>query len=226
MDDWIWIVVALAAVAVVLLSVYFGLRRAAQRRRSARLRERFGPEYDTAVRRFGRTQGERHLEELLDRHDQRRVRDVTDGERDVALRSLEAVQTSFVDSPVTAVRAADQLVFDVLRERGYPLETLDERASALAVEEPELAHRYRQAHGTLAGADTADGSDGGDVARLRDAFLTYRDLLRELVGAPDVTGRLVTGPAPETSDLDADHHGSDERGDHEQMGGYDEAHRG
>lgn len=191
-----WIVVAAAAVVVVLVVLLVVVRGASRRRHSARLRARFGPEYDTAVHRFGRTQGERHLEELLHRHDQRRVRDVTDDERDDALRSIEAVQTSFVDSPVTAVRTADRLVFDVLRERGYPLETLDERASALAVEEPDLAHRYRQAHATLTASDTGSGDGAGDdVGHLRDAFLTYRDLLRGLVGAPEVTGRLTTAPA-------------------------------
>lgn len=194
-----WILIAVGGALVLLLVLLLAVRATRRRRHSARLRARFGPEYETAVHRFGRVQGERYLEELLDRHDARHVRDVSHDERAAALQSLEAVQASFVDSPATAVRAADQLVFDVLRERGYPLESIDARASALAVEEPDLAHRYREAHAALTSADGA-GAGADDVGRLRDAFLTYRELLHGLVGAPSVSGRLVTAPATGATD--------------------------
>ena len=122
----------------------------------------------------------------------RRIRAITPEERDAALQSWEAVQASFVEMPVGAVRAADHLVFGVLQERGYPLETVDDRASALSVENPELAYRYREAQAALARAEASDASDGADVDRLRNALLTYRDLLHELVDAPHVQGRLTT----------------------------------
>jgi len=205
MKDWMWILVVVAAIVVVAILLVTVVRRAARHRRSTRLRDRFGPEYETAVHRFGRMEGERHLEELLARHEERRIREASDEERDTAMRSLTAVQTSFVDSPVTAVRAADQLVFDVLRERGYPLESLDERASALAVDEPELAHRYREAHGTLA---RADATGDQDVAGLRDAFVSYRELLRDLVGAPSVGGRVVTEVIADMGDRPAPDRGT------------------
>jgi len=190
-------VVAVLVVIAVLVMLAIRLRRS---RHSARLRRRFGPEYDMAVRRLGRTQGERHLESRLHDHGQRRIRSVTPEEREAALRSFEAVQTSFVETPVGAVRAADQLVFDVLRERGYPLETVDDRASAVSVDDPELAYRYREAQSALARAEsTAQGSDGPDIDRLRAALLTYRDLLHELVDAPRVQGRLTTSAGADRS---------------------------
>ena len=191
MADWIWILIAAAVVVVLIVLAVVLISRARQRRHTSRLRSRCGPEYDSAVKRFGRAEGERHLEERLEQHESRRYREVDDEERDAALQAWDAVQLSFVDSPVGALRTADQLVYDVLRERGFPMETLDDRASAMSVESPELAHRYRTAHAELAQAETTDTRD---VGRLRDAFLTYRDVLGELVGAPAVEGRLSTRP--------------------------------
>lgn len=186
-----WILIAGAAAVVVVVLLVMMVGRARTRRRTARLRARFGPEYDTAVDRYGRVEGERLLEERLREHRSRRLRDVTPEEREAAIRSWNAVQASFVDSPATAVHAADQLVYDVLRDRGYPLESVDARASALSVDDPHLAHRYRRAHAELARAEATDG--GADVGRLRDALLAYRDLLQELVGVPSLEGRLTTG---------------------------------
>lgn len=218
MDDWVWILIAAAAVVVVVVLFVMLVSRARARRRTARLRARFGPEYDTAVERFGRVEGERLLEERLRAHGSRRLRSVTPEERDAAIQSWNAVQASFVDSPATAVRAADQLVYDVLRDRGYPLESVDERASALSVDDPELAHRYRRAHAELARAEATDG--GADAGRLRDALLSYRDVLQELVGVPSLEGRLTTrtdeaaasAPDPHAPDL---HAGDEHAGDHE-----------
>jgi hypothetical protein len=188
-DSWMWILIAVAAAIVLVLVVMLVVSRVRRNRRTARLRDRFGPEYETAVHRFGRNEGEAYLEGVLREHASRRIRDVSPDERDGALESWQAIQSSFVDAPVTAVREADQLVFGVLRERGYPLETVDARASALSVDQPELANRYRSAHASLA---SAESSGETDVAVLRDALLTYRELLRELVGAPAVQGRLTT----------------------------------
>jgi hypothetical protein len=48
MDAWLWILIA--AVVVVILFLIFGLgTRRRTRARSARLRDRFGPEYDHVV---------------------------------------------------------------------------------------------------------------------------------------------------------------------------------
>ncbi len=161
MDNWLWILIAIVVVVVVAAVLLKALGRMRRRRRTARLQRQFGPEYDMAVRRLGRAEGERHLEGRLHDHGQRRIRSVTPEERDAALASWEAVQASFVETPVGTVRAADQLVFDVLRERGYPLERLDDRASALSVDNPELAYRYREAQAILARADASDAGPTG-----------------------------------------------------------------
>jgi len=179
MDDWIWIVIAAAVVVILVLVVLAVLRSAHQRHRSRNLQSRFGPEYDRTVKRSGRDRGEEDLEERVRAHEERPLREISPEQRERALAEWRALETRFVDSPVPAVRDADHLVYEMLRERGYPLDTVDDRAEALSVERPDLAVKYRDAHQALvAGEERGDS----DVTRLRDAMLTYRDLLNELVG--------------------------------------------
>jgi hypothetical protein len=198
MDSWWWIVIAAAAVVLVVVAI-LAASRLRRRRRTARLRKRFGPEYGTAVQRLGRSQGEEHLEGLIRASKERERRSVAPEVCDASWRSFDAAQTEFVESPVTAVRAADQVVYDALREAGYPVGTVEERASAVAVDEPELAHRYRSAHAELA---HADADERVDVGRLRDALLTYRDLLVVIVGEPP-TSPSADGPGDPSTTRDA-----------------------
>jgi len=189
MEDWVWIAIGVAAALIVVLVVVRLATRSRRRHRSQELRDQFGTEYDRVVDRTGRDEGEEALRERVRQHDARALRDVTDEERDAALASWQSVQMTFVESPATAVRDGEHLVFEVLRERGYPLESIEDRAAAISVEEPELAGRYREAHAALVQAE----SDGAkDMTRLRDALLTYRTLLYRLVGAAETSGRLTT----------------------------------
>ena len=189
MDDWVWIAIGVAAALIVLLALVLLVTRARRRHRSKVLRDRFGPEYDRVVGHNGREEGEEALRERMRQHDSLALRDVTDEEREAALASWQSVQMTFVESPATAVRDGEHLVFEVLRERGYPLESVEDRASAISVEEPELAGRYREAHAALVHAES---NGAKDMTRLRDALLTYRTLLYRLVGAPETPGRLTT----------------------------------
>jgi hypothetical protein len=198
-DDWVWILIIVGGGLAVVALLPWGFQRWRRQHRSARLRARFGPEYEHAVRRYGREHGERHLEAVLDSHDQLELREVSAEERDAVLQSWLDVQTMFVETPVTAVHEADRLVYRVLRERGYPLETVDDRATALSVDKPALANRYREANLALA---YAENTSRADVNKLRDALLTYRDLLHDLVGA-SVSDR-VTAPPPTSTPTTTD----------------------
>ena len=193
MDDWVWIAIGVAAALIVLFVVVLLTARARRRHRSKALRDRFGPEYDRVVGHTGREEGEEALRGRVRQHDSLALREVTDEERDAALASWQSVQMTFVEAPATAVRDGEHLVFEVLRERGYPLESIEDRASAISVEEPELAGRYREAHAALVHAES---NGAKDMTRLRDALLTYRTLLYRLVGAAESPGRLTTTGQP------------------------------
>ena len=127
MNIWIWIVIIVAAV-VVAAAVVFGGRWAWGRGRSAALRRRFGPEYERVVAGHGRRRGEEQLRARVRRHDELVLRELAPDRELAVLEAIAHAQQSFVDSPLTALRDADRIVFEVMHERGYPVEGADARA--------------------------------------------------------------------------------------------------
>ncbi len=182
--EYVPIVIAVVAIALVVALVVLAARR--NRRRSA-LRERFGPEYDEAVRRGkDRRAVEERLEALARRRDSLEIHDVEPQEHERFAQRWDAAQLRFVDDPGQAVADADALVNDVLRSRGYPVENFDDRAALVATDHQDVVEGYRRAHDTFA-AHLQGGS--GDTEELRQAFVGYRDVFTRLnVPAEDPSG--------------------------------------
>lgn len=181
MPTWGWVVLVLA-VLVVLTVLLLGRRRAARR---GALRDRFGSEYDRAVREGGdRRAVEQHLSEVSQRRDELRIDDLTPQAAVVYRDRWDAAQARFVDEPGQAVADADRLVTEVLRERGYPLEDFDDRAALVATDHPDVVEHYRAAHdGYLRHLQ----SPASDTEELRQAFVHYRSLFHALAGPTDPT---------------------------------------
>jgi hypothetical protein len=163
------IVVAILAVVAVL---------AAQRQRSRRLRERFGPEYERTLARTGdRRAGE---SQLAEREQRRRQLEVVELDAPARTRYMEAwrvTQGKFVDDPVAATREADELVSSVMRDRGYPVDDFEQRVGDISVDHPQVAENYRAAHAvSLANERGLASTDD-----LRQAFVHYRSLFAELL---------------------------------------------
>jgi hypothetical protein len=163
-------------VIILLALLVAGLVLAARRRRQRRdaLQQRFGPEYDRAVERHGgQKQAEAHLADVAERRDALQIRDLSpDERRDFGDRWM-AVQTAFVDDPTGAVRDADVLVAEVMRQRGYPVDDFDTKADMVAADHPLIAEHYRAAH-SLAGPQRS-------TEEKRQAFVHYRALFAELL---------------------------------------------
>ena len=174
MDNTTLIVVVAVAVLVVLAVVWM----VTQQRRRAHLKDRFGPEYDQALRQH---QDPRAAErELLDR--ERRVArlDITPLTRDDATRFSEAwrtIQSRFVDDPKGAVVDADRLVDEVMRTRGYPLGDFEQRAADISVDHPRVVNNYRSAR-VIAGRNTRGETN---TEELRQALVHYRELFADLL---------------------------------------------
>ena len=138
----IWVLII---VIVVLLAVVGAL--AYRQRRSAQLREGFGPEYDRAVDERG---DQRAAEaELRERRERRRsydIRPLGATARDRYAERWRATQAQFVDQPASALTDADTLVAEVMRERGYPVEDFEQQAADVSVDHPEVVEHYRKAH--------------------------------------------------------------------------------
>src|SRR6185437_9197882 len=96
-------------------------------------------------------------------------------------RDWDGAQSRFVDDPGQAVADADGLVNAVLRSRGYPVDSFDDRAALVATDHQDVVEGYRTAHDTFA-AHLQGGSS--DTEALRQAFLHYREVFGRL-NVPD-----------------------------------------
>jgi len=174
MPSWVWVVIAIAVVAVLAVVVWQALAR----RRTGRLQQQFGSEYD---RTLGSTDSKRDAEAELQAREERRerleIRPLSQAARDRYLQSWQRVQAEFVDDPRGAVASADSLIRSVMAERGYPVKDFDQRAADISVDHPQVVENYRHGH-RLAQA-SADGSDSTED--LRQAMRHYRALFDELV---------------------------------------------
>ena len=165
-----WVLV----IVVVVLLVVVGLLLLRQRR-SAQLREGFGPEYDRALDEHG---DQRAAEaELRERRDRRRSYDIKPLEESARQRYIErwkATQAKFVDQPASALTDADELLAEVMRERGYPVEDFDQQAADVSVDHPHVVENYRKAHAIHHERDAS-------TEDLRQAMVHYRALFAELL---------------------------------------------
>jgi hypothetical protein len=169
------LVLALIAAGVMLL----------QRRRTERLQEHYGPEYERSLSEAGnRRAAEAQLTEREKRHRNLEIRDLRSEERDRFAASWADIQREFVDDPKRAVRDADALVLDIMRTRGYPVGDdggdFERRAEDISVEHPDVVQRYREAH------SVRDATERGDVdtENQRSAVTSYRSLVTALIDSP------------------------------------------
>jgi len=170
----IWLLVFV--VVVLLCAVgYLALRQ----RRTAQLREGFGPEYDRVLDERG---DQRSAEaELRERRDRRRSYDIRPLEPAARERYAErwrATQSRFVDQPASSLDEADALLREVMQDRGYPVEDFEQQAADVSVDHPEVVEHYRRAHAIRR-------DDNTSTEDLRQALVHYRALFAELLGGED-----------------------------------------
>src|ERR1700748_2035561 len=103
--------VLIAVVAIVALFVIAAVVWYTRRNSSARLKEKFGPEYDRVVRQHG---DPRLAENVLVERERRvsalKLRELPAADRDRYMRQWTFVQKQFVDDHRGAVNEADRLV--------------------------------------------------------------------------------------------------------------------
>ncbi|MDT5348048.1 MAG: hypothetical protein QOH91_1335 [Mycobacterium sp.] len=177
MPVWGWILIAAAVVVIAVLIV--AAMSVSRRRRTARLQDHFGPEYERTVREVG---GQNTAEkELAARERKRATLDIvalTPQALEIYANRWQVVQTAFVDNPSSAVGDADRLVTEVMRERGYPVDDFDQQAADISVDHPTVVANYRAAHNIH--LSQQNGGDVGTQAQ-RQAFVHYRALFEKLL---------------------------------------------
>lgn len=178
------IVVAIIVIAIIVIAAIGFV--ASRRRRSQKLKERFGPEYDRVVQQEGDARrAEGVLEFRRKRHDKFKIRPLSDSDRANFSMRWKEVQARFVDDPRGAVTVADSLVTDVMQTRGYPIGEFDQRAADLSVDYPTIIDNYRAAH------DIARRHSEGKASTedLRQAMVHYRVLFQELLNEHETQER-------------------------------------
>jgi hypothetical protein len=177
MPLWGWILVALGA--VLLLSVAIGAMMT--KRRTAHLKDKFGPEYDRTVEdSSNRREAESELTERERRRRELDIRPLSPAARDRYAERWQTLQAEFVDAPTPTVAAADSLVTEVMRERGYPMDDFEQRAADVSVDHPVVVESYREAHRLAERSAEGEASTEDE----RQALRHYRRLFDELLGTP------------------------------------------
>jgi hypothetical protein len=176
MSELAWVLIAVVVLVVIGVVAWSMTRK----KRSARLREHFGPEYERTVDELGE---QRSAEaELIAREKNRKKLDIVElspEARNEHAATWRKVQAEFVDAPSDAVGRAERLVTRVMRERGYPIDDFDQRASDISVDHPDIVDNYRSAHSIY--RSQQDGQIETEAAR--QAFVHYRALFDRLLGS-------------------------------------------
>jgi hypothetical protein len=119
-------------IAVVLVLVIMGAIMApnfARRKRSERLHDHFGSEYDHTVQALGdEKKAYAELDERQKHVKALNIRPLSDSERERYLAGWAAVQSKFVDEPGETVVDADGLIMEVMQIRAYPVSDFERRS--------------------------------------------------------------------------------------------------
>jgi hypothetical protein len=168
----------LAAVVILVIAGLAWLSIRKRRTSSAQLRERFGPEYERAVRTHGsERRAEAKLADRAKRVGTLKIRELDAAERERFSAQWVSLQARFVDYPKGAVTEAAELVSSLMQARGYPVTDFDQCAADISVDHPKVVENYRSAHAIALRLGRGEAS----TEDLRSAMIYYRSLFEELV---------------------------------------------
>jgi len=203
------LIIVIVIAVIIIAAIGVAIFRQGQKRRSERLREQFGPEYDRAVeQKDDRRSAESELRAREKRQRELELRTLDAGQRRQFEQRWSDVQRDFVDGPGRAVHQADLLVVDVMMARGYPVDDFDQRADDLSVRYPVVTARYREARRISRANERGEAS----TEDLRGAVTSYRSLVEALLRDDNGTERRGENePADRTGGRIADRRGGDDR---------------
>jgi hypothetical protein len=164
--------------------------------RQTRMRRQYGPEYDRLAKELGSRKAAAELAARQRRVDALGIHPLSAEQQTRYNGEWATVQERFVDAPAAAVSAADTLIWDVMRDRGYPADNRDASVEALSVYHARPLDGYRQTQDIQ--------TESASTEELRTAMIRYRALLQDLVGVPASQGALqrraaaTAQPAAET----------------------------
>ncbi len=166
-------------VVVAIAAAYYAKRR----KESVRLQQQFGPEYGRTVERLGnRAKAEAELAAREKRVERLNITPLAPADAARFSQAWSTLQGRFVDNPKGVVVQADQLVYELMQKRGYPMGDFERRAADISVDHPGVVANYRAARAIA----LRDGRGEADTEELRKAVVHYRALFDELLEAREV----------------------------------------
>src|SRR5512142_2921173 len=136
---------AIIGIVIVVIVVVAAIVVASTEMRRAKLRRQFGPEYDRLVEKLGsRRKADAELAERERRVRALNIRELSPEQQASYSGDWTAIQERFVDSPAEAVGAAHTLIWNVMRDRGYPADDTRTSMDALSVYHGRSLAGYRK----------------------------------------------------------------------------------
>ena len=172
------LVIAVIVVVGVIALVWF-IGREQKRKRSQRLHQRFGPEYErlVATHHGDRPKAEAELTARERRVERLKIVPLSPQDAAKFSQAWGLLQSRFVDNPKGVVVEADRLVRELMVKRGYPMANFEHRAADISVDHPHVVENYRAAQAIAVRDQRGEAS----TEELRKAVVYYRDLFDELL---------------------------------------------
>jgi hypothetical protein len=166
---------AIIGIIIAVIVVVAAIVVASGELRRARMRRQFGPEYDRLAQELGsKKKADAELAARQRRVEALNIHELSPDQQASYSGDWTAVQERFVDAPAEAVSAAGRLIWDVMRDRGYPADDRNASMEALTVYHPRSLDGYRLTAGLRTEMATTE--------ELREAMIRYRALFEDLTG--------------------------------------------
>ncbi|HLO33571.1 MAG TPA: hypothetical protein VK249_30765, partial [Anaerolineales bacterium] len=131
-----YIIIIAAVLGLVIMGAILG-PVLSRRKRSERLHDHFGTEYDHTVETLGdEKKAQTELEERQKYVKALDIHPLSAKERERYLADWTGVQSKFVDEPGDAIVSADRLIMEVMQLRAYPISDFEQRAADISVNYP------------------------------------------------------------------------------------------
>src|SRR3954471_12684027 len=142
MQPWLWVLLIVVVVVVIVAAL-----AASRQRRTANLRDKFGPEYERAVDASDDRRGA-NTPRLPGppRRDRLEIRPLPEAARARYAEQWRGIQERFIDDPAGSVGSAHSLLDQVMAERGYPTTDFEDQADLVSVDHPRVVEDYRAAY--------------------------------------------------------------------------------
>ena len=178
MDTRLMIALGIASLVVIGLTIWLNKRQ----QRTDAPSEQFSAARDGTRQEHADPHGaEWALKERQRRVKQLRIRALTFDEREGLAERWRSAQVQFVDDPDGATRAADALVAEVMRLRGYPVGDFEQRAADVSVDHPRVVEHVRAAHAIARRTARHDDDREASSEDRRQSFVDFRALFDDLL---------------------------------------------